>query len=144
MATELVSTERHGAVLAVTLNSPDTRNSLTLELREQLGAAIALAERDRSVRSVFLSGAGSSFCSGGDFKMLQQASTPWPVHRRFRQYSRWLTPLTMLEKPVVVGVHGYAVGGGMGLALTGDMLIAGRAPSSSQASSAWARCPTSG
>ncbi|WP_406623800.1 enoyl-CoA hydratase/isomerase family protein [Acidovorax sp. SDU_ACID1] len=125
MATELVSTERHGAVLAVTLNSPDTRNSLTLELREQLGAAIALAERDRSVRSVFLSGAGSSFCSGGDFKMLQQASTPWPVHRRFRQYSRWLTPLTMLEKPVVVGVHGYAVGGGMGLALTGDMLIAG-------------------
>lgn len=125
MTTPLVTTEQQGPVLIIKLNSPETRNSLTLELREQLGQAIALAERERSVRSVFLSGTGPAFCSGGDFKMLQQASTPWPVHRRFRQYSRWLTPLSTLEKPVVVGVHGYAVGGGMGLALTGDVLIAG-------------------
>lgn len=83
------------------------------------------ADRERSVRSVYLTGEGASFCSGGDFRMLKDASDPWPVHRRFRQYKRWLMPLTQLEKPVVVGVRGHAVGGGMGLALTGDIIIAG-------------------
>jgi 2-(1,2-epoxy-1,2-dihydrophenyl)acetyl-CoA isomerase len=57
--------------------------------------------------------------------MLQKACDPWPVHRRFRNLSRWLVPLITLDKPVVVGVRGAAVGGGMGLALTGDVVIAG-------------------
>ncbi len=77
------------------------------------------------MRSVFLTGDGPTFCSGGDFKMLQTACDPWPVHRRFRNLSRWLVPLITLDKPVVVGVRGHAVGGGMGLALTGDVVIAG-------------------
>ena len=47
------------------------------------------------------------------------------MHRRFRNLSRWLVPLITLDKPVVVGVRGPAVGGGMGLALTGDVVIAG-------------------
>ena len=74
---------------------------------------------------MFLTAEGPTFCSGGDFKMLQKACDPWPVHRRFRHLSRWLVPLITLDKPVVVGVRGAAVGGGMGLALTGDLLILG-------------------
>ena len=57
--------------------------------------------------------------------MLKDACDPWSVHRRFRGLSRWLYPLITLDKPVVIGVNGHAVGGGMGLALTGDLLIAG-------------------
>lgn len=83
------------------------------------------AERDRAVRSVFLTSDGPTFCSGGDLKMLQAACDPWSVHRRFRNLSRWLTPLITLDKPVVVGVRGHAVGGGMGSALPGDVLVAG-------------------
>jgi len=124
MTRPLVTTEQQGSVLLVKLSSPENKNSLTIELREQLGKAIALAERERGIRSVCLCAEGTSFCSGGDFKMLQTASAPWPVHRRFRKYSQWLTPLITLEKPVVVGAQGYCVGGGMGLALTGDVLIA--------------------
>ena len=123
--TTLVRTTRHGAVLEIRLDSPSTRNSLTTELREQLGEAVELAERDRTVRAVYLTGEGPTFCSGGDLKLLKTASDPWPVHRRFRNLSRWLTPLITLDKPVVVGVRGAAVGGGMGLALTGDLVIAG-------------------
>jgi 2-(1,2-epoxy-1,2-dihydrophenyl)acetyl-CoA isomerase len=74
---------------------------------------------------VFLTAEGPTFCSGGDFKMLQTESDPWSVHRRFRNLSRWLTPLITLDKPVVIGIRGAAVGGGMGLALTGDVLVAG-------------------
>jgi 2-(1,2-epoxy-1,2-dihydrophenyl)acetyl-CoA isomerase len=122
---QAVRTEMHGAVLVIKLCSPENRNSMTMEMREQLGAAVELAESDRSVRSVFLTGEGPTFCSGGDFKMLKANCDPWPVHRRFRNLSRWLTPLITLDKPVVVGVRGHAVGGGMGLALTGDVVIVG-------------------
>jgi 2-(1,2-epoxy-1,2-dihydrophenyl)acetyl-CoA isomerase len=122
---QVVSTRMHGAVLEVRLCSPENRNSMTAELRQQLGQAVELAERDPYVRTVFLTGEGPTFCSGGDFKMLKANCDPWPVHRRFRNLSRWLTPLITLDKPVVVGVRGHAVGGGMGLALTGDVVIVG-------------------
>lgn len=125
MNNQVVKIERDGQVLVIRLNSPENRNSLTAELREQLGEAVAQAESDRAIRSVFLTGEGPIFCSGGDLRMLKTACDPWPVHRRFRGLSRWLTPLITLDKPVVVGVRGQAVGGGMGLALTGDVVIAG-------------------
>src|SRR6218665_1286313 len=124
-AMQWVKTAQEGGVLVIRLNSPENRNSLTSALREQLGAAVDRAAQDRSVRALYLTGEGPSFCAGGDFRMLQTHSDPWPVHRRFRDLVRWLTPLMALDKPVVVGVRGHAVGGGMGLALTGDVVIAG-------------------
>ena len=125
MSKQLVSTAKDGSVLVIRLCSPENRNSLTAELREQLGDAVEAAERDRAVRAVFLTAEGPTFCSGGDLKLLKGSCDPWPVHRRFRNMSRWLAPLITLEKPVVIGMRGAAVGGGMGLALTGDVLIAG-------------------
>jgi len=122
---QLVSTARDGVVLVIRLTSSENRNSLTVELREQLADAIEMAEREHAIRSVFLTADGPTFCSGGDLKVLKAACDPWPVHRRFRGASRWLMPLISLDKPVVIGMRGYAVGGGMGLALTGDVLIAG-------------------
>ena len=122
---QLVKTSREGGVLVIQLNSPENRNSLSMDLRKELGNAIEVAENDPSIRAVLLTADGPTFCSGGDFKMLQKACDPWPVHRRFRNLSRWLTPLITLDKPVVVAVRGAAVGGGMGLALTGDVVIAG-------------------
>ncbi|SMP76238.1 enoyl-CoA hydratase/isomerase family protein [Noviherbaspirillum suwonense] len=125
MSNKLVITEREGPVMIIRLSSPENRNSLTIELREQLGAAVEEAGRDRLVRSVLLAADGPSFCSGGDFQMLKAGTDPWTTHRRFRDLSRWLAPLINLDKPVVVAVNGHAVGGGMGLALTGDVVIAG-------------------
>lgn len=122
---QLVKTERDGAVLVIRLNSPDTRNALNMEMRAQIGDAVAAVEADPSIRSVVLTGEGPTFCSGGDFRTLQAACDPWPVHRRFRFSSRWLVPLTTLDRPVVMGIRGHAVGGGLGLALAGDVLIAG-------------------
>jgi len=112
-------------VMVVRLDSPENRNSMTAELRQQLGDAVEAIEMNRSIRAVYLTGEGPTFCAGGDFKMLKVQSDPWPVHRRFRNLSRWLVPLITLDRPVVVGVRGQAVGGGMGLALTGDVVIAG-------------------
>lgn len=125
MTGKLVTTTMDGDVMVIRLCALQTRNSLTPELRAALGEAVEKAETDRGVRAVFLTGEGPTFCSGGDLRMLQTACDPWPVHRRFRGLSRWLLPLITLDKPVVVGVNGQAVGGGMGLALTGDVIVAG-------------------
>ena len=125
MSKELVKTQREGPVFVIRLNSPESRNALNMEMRAQIGDAVATVDADPTIRAVVLTGEGPTFCSGGDFKTLQAACDPWPVHRRFRFASRWLVPLTTLDRPVVVGVRGHAVGGGLGLALAGDVLIAG-------------------
>src|SRR5437879_930730 len=100
MSNEVVKTAKEGSVLVIRLASPENRNSLTTDLRRQLGEAVEAAESDASVRAVYLTGEGPTFCSGGDFRMLQTACDPWPVHRRFRNLSRWLMPLITLDKPV--------------------------------------------
>lgn len=120
----LVNTERRNATLIIRLMDPSTRNSLTNELRAELGAAVAQAQSDNQVRAVYLTGSGPTFCAGGNLQSLKEESDPWSVHRRFSRLPQWLFPLLWLDKPVVVGVNGHAVGGGMGLALTGDWLIA--------------------
>ena len=116
--------DRDGSVMIITLNNPSTRNSLTSELRDELGNAIKEVSNDRSVRCVLLVAAGPSFCAGGDFKMLEVASDPWSVHRRFSDLKDWLITLISLNKPMVVAVNGHAAGGGMGLSLCGDVLFA--------------------
>ena len=122
---QLVATERKGAVLIIRLVDKETRNSLTNEFREQLGAAVAQAQSDDQVRSVYLTSSGPTFCSGGNLRALKTGdSDSWTTHRRFRRMTQWLFPLLWLDKPVIVGVNGHAVGGGMGLALTGDLVIA--------------------
>jgi 2-(1,2-epoxy-1,2-dihydrophenyl)acetyl-CoA isomerase len=123
--TRFVETERAGAVLIIRLASEKTRNALTNEMRRELAAAFSEAANDQGVRAVYLTAKGPNFCSGGDLKALQRIQNdPWAVHRRFRDLGQWLLPLMRIEKPVLVGVRGYVVGGGFGLALAGDMIIA--------------------
>jgi 2-(1,2-epoxy-1,2-dihydrophenyl)acetyl-CoA isomerase len=120
-----LETERDGPVMIIRLDNEKARNTLTRELRFSLRDAVREIEDDRTIRAVYLTGKGPSFCAGGDFNMLLKASDPWPVHRRFRHTNTLLPPLMTLDRPVVCGVRGHAVGGGMGLALLADVIIAG-------------------
>ncbi len=120
-----VETERVGAVLVIRLDNQAARNSLTREMRFSLREITREIEDDHSVRSVYLTAKGPIFCAGGDLRMLTQACDPWPVHRRFRQAAGLFPPLASLNRPVVCGVRGLAIGGGMGLALMADLVVAG-------------------
>lgn len=64
MVTNLVKTRIDDGVMEIRLCAPQTRNSLTLELRAALGDAVEQAELDRAVRAVYLTGEGPTFCSG--------------------------------------------------------------------------------
>lgn len=121
-----VETERDGAVLIIRLDNAAARNALTREMRYSLRDIVREIEDDRTVRAVYLTAKGKSFCAGGDLNMLVHARKPWEVHRRFRHADKLFPPLMTLDRPVVCGVRGWAVGGGMGLALCADLIVAGQ------------------
>ena len=120
----LVETVKDGAVSVVRMINERARNSLSNEMRVALCGAFAEAARDEQTRAIYLTGSGSAFCSGGDLRNLKTLSGPWAAYRRFRHLGEWLLPLIRLEKPVIVGVNGIAVGGGMGLVFAGDVIVA--------------------
>jgi len=120
-----IETERQGPVLIVRLANEIARNSLTREMRNSLREVTREVQDDFTVRAVYLTAKGETFCAGGDLKMLTKASAPWEVHRRFRHASTLFPPLVTLNRPVVCGVRGAAIGGGLGLALMADQLVAG-------------------
>ena len=119
-----VEVTRDDAVLVIRFINEKSRNSMTAELRSQLRDAMTEASQDDEIRALYITGQGSAFCAGGDLHMLKNECDPWSVHRRFRILGRWFLSMLQFEKPVVVGVNGYAVGGGMGLALAGDLIYA--------------------
>jgi len=121
-----VGVQRKGAVQIIRLTDAATRNALTDVLRVHLSAALREAAADPGIRAIYLTGSGASFCAGGDVNALKALKRPVDVHRRFRNLGAWLLPLLQIEKPVVVGLNGYAVGGGLGLALAGDIVVAAR------------------
>ncbi len=116
--------ENDGPIRILRLSDHGTRNSLSNEMRASLAQALQDAQKDDEVRVVYLTGSKGIFCSGGNLETLSKLESPWDVHQRFCDLGSWLLPLIRFPKPVVVGLNGPAVGGGMGLALTGDVIVA--------------------
>jgi 2-(1,2-epoxy-1,2-dihydrophenyl)acetyl-CoA isomerase len=101
------------------------RNALSHELREAFSAGFRDMNSDPDVRAIYITGSGAAFCGGGDLRSMRSEGDPWASHVRLNRTARWLIELIRCPKPVVVGVNGVAVGGGIGLALAGDVIYAG-------------------
>ena len=103
------------------LDDPPTRNALVLEMRAALVAALHAAGADRDCRVVIITGTGKVFASGSDIRMLA-ASTPEDVVRdEIREV--W-SVLLDFPKPLVIALNGHALGGGLEVALCGDIILA--------------------
>jgi crotonobetainyl-CoA hydratase len=119
----IVRAERIGHVLLITLNRPEARNAMTTELAVALGEAVELLESDRELRAGVLTGAGKAFCAGQDLKELADGGSVIPdVHPEWGFGGFVSHPGT---KPIVAAVHGFAFGGGLELALSCDLIVAG-------------------
>lgn len=118
-------TEDRGAVRVLTLNRPEKRNALNHALTKALVDALANAEADEDVRAVILAGAGKVFCAGADLAEFAELTPDQSdkVAKRAQLTSRLQSIIATMSKPVLAAVHGAAVGGGAGLALSADMLI---------------------
>jgi enoyl-CoA hydratase/carnithine racemase len=114
------------AVGVITLNRPDNRNSMTPELLDAFAAASAAASA-ADLRCLVVTGTGSCFSSGADFKSTVQRGGDHraPNERSYAMYQPFLSLLD-IDVPVIGALNGHAVGGGFGLALICDLRIGAR------------------
>lgn len=121
-----LASERLGPVLVLTLDRPQVRNALSVELRTELSAALTSAAADGSVRALVITGSGSSFCAGLDLDELVAAVGGPEAYALAdsRALAALYRQLIDLPKPVVAAVNGAAVAGGAGLVNACDLAVA--------------------
>jgi enoyl-CoA hydratase/carnithine racemase len=121
-STDAVQYQARGAIGVLTLNRPDNRNSMTPELLDAFAAASAAARNDARIRCLIVTGTGTCFSSGADFKATLQREGGEPHERSYAMYAPFLSLLD-IEVPIVGALNGHAVGGGFGLALLCDLRV---------------------
>ena len=124
---DVLLVERDAGVATLTLNRPESMNSLSVELKEALLDATRDVSADPSVRAVVLTGSGRGFCVGQDLREhvgLLEAGDPAPLATVRVHYNPLLKTLAAVPKPVIAGVNGMAAGAGAGLAFACDFRIA--------------------
>tara|TARA_B100000809_G_scaffold149597_1_gene147115 strand:+ start:95 stop:946 length:852 start_codon:yes stop_codon:yes gene_type:complete len=147
MAYQFIDVAEEDGVLIITLNDPSTRNAIGDEMAGELGQELERLDADADLRTLVLTGTDPSFCSGANVKRMAQANedreeeppphciSPWDHLQK--QWDSMATgesymdgvrfiPLKLhnLQKPSIAAVNGYAMGLGMGIALSCDIRIA--------------------
>jgi enoyl-CoA hydratase/carnithine racemase len=123
----LLIEEPHDGVRLLTLNRPHRLNALDGDLVQQLLAALSDAERDHPrIRVIVLAGAGDAFCPGADLKWLSSGILDDKVrHARFQDsLGQLCAALMTAPQAVVASVHGYALAGGLEIAMSCDIIAA--------------------
>jgi len=116
--------ETADGIAKLTVNRPQSLNALNLELLSELDAAFHQLEQDAEVKVVVITGAGEkAFVAGADIKEMA-AMDPLQGHRFALSGQRVLLALQKMTKPVIAAVNGYALGGGLELALACDFIYA--------------------
>ena len=128
MSAPTVQVETRGAVALVTLNRPDSGNTLNLQMAMDLLAAAMTCARNSAVRAVVLTGAGAHFCFGGDLRAM--ASRDAASDDYIRELTTYLhaaiSHFVRMDAPVLAAVNGTAAGAGVGLVAMADLALCAR------------------
>jgi isohexenylglutaconyl-CoA hydratase len=106
----------------VTLNRPETRNAMNFKMVEELTTLFQGLRENRGVRAIVLSGAGGTFCSGGDIKEMRENRVPDENQRV--NLDVMLRACNQASQVIIAKIEGAALGGGFGLACVSDIAIA--------------------
>jgi len=121
MKLETMFFEKDGRIGRLTLNRPEILNAMNYQGSLELNSAAEMIRDDPDVRVVLIRGTGRAFCTGIDLKQLAAGETP---HQYYENWDRALRILEQAEKILICAMHGYALGGGLQLALACDIRIA--------------------
>jgi enoyl-CoA hydratase/carnithine racemase len=124
VAEQLVLYEVDAGVATVTLNDPDKRNRLSAEMLAQLVEAIRRARDGDDVRALVLTGAGKAFCAGADLGGFGSDAPVIQKHFGTDLFLEFFRLMPRLGKPSLCAANGHVVAGGLGLALSCDLVIA--------------------
>ena len=116
-----VLTERRGNVLLITLNRPQVRNAVNGAVAEGIAGALDELDGDDSLSVGILTGAGGFFCAGMDLGAFVKGESPWFGDRGFAGIAQRAS-----RKPLIAAIEGFAVAGGMEIALACDLIVAAR------------------
>ncbi len=120
---EFVRVERDEAIATIRLDRPPM-NALNAQVQDEIAAAAAEVDADPAVRAVVLYGGEKVFAAGADIKQMAEAHFA-QVAVDSRRLQAAFTAVARIGKPVVAAVTGYALGGGLELALCADFRVAG-------------------
>jgi len=121
MSDDPVLTERRDGVLLITLNRPDARNAVNAALAEGLAAALDALDADAGLTVGVITGAGKGFSAGMDLKAFVRGERPWVGDRGFAGIVQ-----RSARKPLIAAVEGFAMAGGLEIALACDIVVASR------------------
>jgi enoyl-CoA hydratase len=117
----VVLTERLGNVLLITLNRPEVRNAVNAALAAGVAGALQELDDDPSLSVGVLTGTGGFFCAGMDLGAFVKGESPWFGDRGFAGIAQRAS-----RKPLIAAIEGFAVAGGMEIALACDLIVAAK------------------
>ena len=117
---KLITVKQEGRVQTITLNRPEKRNALSLDLCQELVHAFDNGDHSGSVGAIVLTANGPAFCAGMDLTEAVQIDQ----NQLARIHDRLFTLVHRLRTPIVAAVHGAALAGGTGLAANSHIVVA--------------------
>ncbi len=113
--------ERRERILMITINRPDQRNAVNAAVASAIGAALDTLDNDPELTLGVLTGAGKGFCAGMDLKAFVTGERPYVGDRGFAGITQ-----RSADKPLIAAVEGFALAGGLEVALACDLIVASR------------------
>ncbi|HWA38955.1 MAG TPA: enoyl-CoA hydratase/isomerase family protein [Burkholderiales bacterium] len=123
MAYKTLHLKLDGPAATITLDRPDARNALNLEMCLDLLSVSETLKKEENVRLAFLRGAGPAFCAGADLKERADKTKEWVRDRRMKAFAAY-DALEALPFPVISVVHGAAMGAGVEICTISDFVVA--------------------